>query len=194
MKKLIIGLVFGLVSSGCIANAPFGLRVGMSLSEVKKVAGNPTLIDTYNYRFSKVPVSHSSFVDYGMIITPKHGLCKIFAFGEALPANSYGDSVKREFTKIEKSISSKCGEPLGVNDYLKTGSIWSNPNEWMMGLYKEERKLNAGWDVGEKNGVDFIALKAGALNSGKGILSLTYELSNIEGCLAELSSASNEGL
>ncbi len=74
--------------------------------------------------------------------------------------------------------------PSKVFDFLKYGSIWKEPNDWMMGLKQKERTLVAFWD--DETGADMsstvanIMLEANATSSSSGYLSLSYEFDNAQ--------------
>jgi hypothetical protein len=60
-------------------------------------------------------------------------------------------------------------------DFLRAGSIWKEPEDWMMGLLKDERTLVAVWEKALPNRIHDVVLKAGALSREKGFHKLTYE-------------------
>lgn len=83
-------------------------------------------------------------------------------------------------------------------DRLLPGSIWNEPEDWMMGLKQKERQLQASWGTKErsqlKNGVRQILLTARALNSSEGYLILQYSFENFASCERELDAAKNDVL
>jgi len=109
----------------------------MSLSELSKVI---TLKDdgNYSYSTSSLPRSHPDFNLYTLRITPTHGLCSIVAMGRVINTSVYGTELINAFNNIESSLTSKYGTPKHL-DYLLPGSIWHEPNDWMMSLLKKER-------------------------------------------------------
>ena len=80
------------------------------------------------------------------------------------------------------------------HDFLRSGSIWDEPEDWAMGLYKEERVLQSFWTFSparSEDGVQAVYLTANALSSSKGYVSLFYEFSNFDQCSKELDKAKN---
>ncbi|MEB6679903.1 hypothetical protein [Acinetobacter lwoffii] len=194
MKNILLSIFLVGAAVSSFAEAPFGLKVGMSLAEVKKVSGPAEVLEKNYYSFKNVPIPYKGFKDYLMVITPKSGLCKVLGFGNPITTSVYGDGVKAEFSTLKESLIKKYGKPIGDYDFLRAGSIWKNPNEWMMSLYREERILTAAWEPKEDNGVENIMLKARATGRSTGVITLSYELSNNEACLAEKESRDISGL
>ena len=193
MKK-ILGLCFCFLSLSAIAGVPFGLTVGMPLSTVKKVSGNPEVLSRYSYSFKKVPTPYKGFEDYLMVITPKNGLCKVIGYGEKITTNVYGDDLRFNFNKVKESLIKKYGQPEVDFDFLRAGSIWRNSEDWTMSLYKEERVLSAGWEPNEVNGIKNIMLKVNGLGRNTGRIVLSYELSNFDACDKEKEASDIAGL
>ncbi|MDN5434658.1 MAG: hypothetical protein L0G10_13515 [Acinetobacter sp.] len=193
MKRLL--LIGTLLFSGLAnAEAPFGLKTGMSLAEVIKVSGVAEVLDKNYYSFKNVPKPYKAFKDYLMLITPQNGLCKVLGWGKPITTNVYGDGIKDEFASLKESLTEKYGTPVGDYNFLRSGSIWKEPNDWTMGLYKEERTLVAAWEPNEENGVKNIMLKARANGPNSGQVTLSYELSNSPSCFKEKGDKDTSGL
>ena len=87
-----------------------------------------------------------------------------------------------------RTFRNRNGYDLAANrKYIRCcshGSIWKEPNDWMMGLKQKERTLVAFWD--EETGADMsstvanIMLEANATSSSSGYLSLSYEFDNAQ--------------
>lgn len=185
MKKLILSLSLIVCSMPLMADAPFGLKVGMSLDDLIKIGGKPNQLGGNGYSFNSVPLPYAGFQDYVMTITPQNGLCKVVGFGKHITTSSYGDGVKLEFSAIKESLVAKYGKPKNNFDFLKVGSPWRNPSDWMMGLYSGGRVLTTTWEPNETDGIKNIMLTANARNRNEGYITLSYELSNVAECRAE---------
>ena len=71
-------------------------------------------------------------------------------------------------------------------DYLLPGSIWDEPEDWMMALRQNERRLQAVWKGSTlPNEVLTIILDASALSGSQGYLLLQYSFENEELCDSE---------
>ena len=109
-----------------------------------------------------------------MRFSPKDGLLQIMAFGNDIDTNGFGEAVHKSFMEILDDISQTYGKP-GIIDHVEVGSIWNEPQDWMMGLLKKERILEASWDKALPNRVSGIVLQARADSTAIGFLRLTYE-------------------
>lgn len=128
-------------------------------------------------KFSTVPKPHAALEFYSLIFSPKTGLLKVVAYGKDIKISVYGEAVRSAFVEIRDAIANSYG-PADINvDNLKRGSIWNEPGEWMMALYKAERLLLVGWGTKTTlpNQLLGIVLEAKALSTEKGFLSLAYE-------------------
>ena len=67
-------------------------------------------------------------------------------------------------------------------DFLQSGSIWNEPNEWMMALAKDERYLGCYWNATPDNqlpdGLSYIELSAYATSREKGLIKVMYRFTN----------------
>jgi hypothetical protein len=111
-----------------------------------------------------------------LTFSQEKGLLRIVAVGEDIQTNGFGMEVQSAFKKIEEVVSTNYGEPKTFN-YVLSGSIWNESQDWMMGLLKKERTLWAAWDLKSvrPNHIIAIALGANALSTEKAYLDLTYE-------------------
>jgi len=121
-----------------------------------------------------------------VLFTEKTGVCKVMATGVTVNASVYGDELQSEFESVRTSLQGRYGAGE-LQDFLRPGSIWDEPRDWMMGLYKKERVLAALWSGPSlPSDIAAIGLQTRALGPGEGWLSLTYEFSNFEQCQAEI--------
>jgi len=181
------------LSSSAIAG-PFGLEMGMSL---KEIGGTPENIAYGKYKLTSVPKPHSAFEFYVIQVAPNSGLCWIKAIGKDIATSSYGLELKSEFSEMEKKLEGTYGKHK-IMDFLMPGSIWNEPNEWMMGLIKKERVLMALWDKKEGSALpanlETVALIASPSSRDKGYISIEYLFANEESCNAELAAQEDDAL
>lgn len=170
---------------------PFGLEAGISRDLIEQMAGQPLVLSDKVqslYILAKPPKPNSAFENYAIVISPTVGLCQIRAIGKSMSSNSFGHQLRDEFTQMQTSLTSVYGRPE-VLDFLMSGSIWKDPSDWMMALYKKERSLIAEWAGTSKeplkNDVQNITMVARAENTGKGYVMLQYSFSNHDVCAAE---------
>ena len=191
MKKVVIFFaVLAFIVSGLFAG-PFGIEMGWTVEDLKNNGITFTTrkktqnITTYDV-FPKT--THPSFESYSVAIDDVKGVYKINIFGNDIETSIYGIALKEEYEKIKNQISITYGTPKSY-DYLRSGSIWDEPNEWMKSLEKEERVLHSFWYPEPKETIESIFLEAIALGSDSGYLFLSYQSNDIDEILARRDSA-----
>ncbi|MEI9969760.1 MAG: hypothetical protein WDM87_14475 [Terracidiphilus sp.] len=171
-------LLFAFSSTLCVAG-PFGFDYGMSKQDVVKIVGKNAIVedDGDMLTLSTAPKPHGDFDKYLLIISPEKGLLKIVAVGIDIDTSGDGTQLKDEFEKLRTALSANYGQPEHDFDFLHAGSIWTDDQDWMMGLLKQDRSLASYWDANPALRPNFegIALEAKALSSDKGYVVLSYE-------------------
>jgi len=191
----IVGLIGSPVNAG-----PFGLTMGMSKSEIdnacgviaEPLEGSPCLFYT-----ETVPKPHSAFEGYALLVPPSTGLCQIRAISKDVHTSSHGLQLRTQFEALREALVKKYGA-CDELDTLLTGSIWNEPEDFMMGLLKRERFLRAEWDFrpnSESNSeIARITLGAEAKSRDTGWLLLQYNLSNHDEGQAALEDLEDDSL
>ncbi|MCS2152990.1 hypothetical protein MUU49_10485 [Scandinavium goeteborgense] len=182
------------------ADGPFGLEAGLTQKNIEDMIGAKLkpLPDNVNlYTSNKLPNQNADFEMYGLLISPKAGLCEIRAVGKNIDSDSYGLALKSRFEDLSSSLSSLYGK-AETTDLLLAGSIWKEPQNWMMGLYKKERFLSATWkttiETPLKNNIGTISIEARANSSAQGYVYLQYSFTNDDVCQAEIDGAKKNSL
>lgn len=182
MKNLTLAAVLLSVSVAATAG-PFGLDMGTPLAELnKQMKLKPETPAVYST--PSVPKAHPEFDSYALVVTPTHGLCKIVAGSKAISTSVYGAELVRTFSDFESALATKYGNPKRY-DFLRNGSIWKEPREWMMGLLKKERTLESYWTNEDRelpDSVKAIQLQAHALSKEQAYVTLVYEFKNLVQC------------
>lgn len=178
-------------------SGPFGMEKGMTLEAVQRLGKFDPIDSKYVYRAKNLKSGHPDFELYSVIITPLSGLCKISLVSKDVETNSYGSELSSKYSELKGTLSGKYGPVKMEYDFLMSGSIWKNSNEWMMSLRQKERTLAAFWDKKTSSlndSLSGISLEAKALSQNKGYIILSYEFDNIDACIAERSAANNSNL
>ncbi|EHN8827915.1 TPA: hypothetical protein ACJIWA_004797 [Enterobacter bugandensis] len=182
------------------AEGPFGLEAGLTQKNIEDMIGAKLkpLPDSVNlYTSDKLPKQNADFEMYGLLISPKAGLCQIRAVGKNIDTDSYGLALKARFEDLSSSLSSLYGK-AETTDLLLAGSIWKEPQDWMMGLNKKERFLSATWkgtkETPLKNNIGAISIEARANSSAQGYVYLQYTFTNDDVCQAEIEGAKKSSL
>jgi hypothetical protein len=173
--------------------------MGMTAQELQRLTG--AVIDTGThgvYRSVRVPAPHEAFESYNFIVAPSTGLCKVWATGKTIENDAYGSEIRSAFNRLETALDAKYG-PHDRLDFLKSGSIWDEPREWMMSLSERERTLISYWGLDQNKGktpppVETVSLRASGLSRSSGWLTLSYEFSNVDKCLDEIKKMDNSSL
>ena len=180
-----------LAQKGEAGNGPFGLRMGMSASELRQVLDvkvtepdqRPLVLQT-----ERLPKHHDAFEGYLLIVSDKVGLCKIVGLGETISVKPEGKELKSAFEDLERAIERKYGKHL-TRDELEGNSKLSDKKQWMLALHGKERALAAFWDAEERSTLSddifSIVLDARALSESEGYLRLSYAFNNWDRCEAE---------
>lgn len=182
------------------AEGPFGLEAGLTQKNIEDMIGAKLkpLPDSVNlYTSDKLPKQNADFEMYGLLISPKAGLCQIRAVGKNIDTDSYGLALKSRFEDLSSSLSSLYGK-AETTDLLLAGSIWKEPQDWMMGLNNKERFLSATWkgtkETPLKNNIGAISIEARANSSAQGYVYLQYTFTNDDVCQAEIEGAKKSSL
>lgn len=186
MKKLVNTALFLLVifpASFCFAG-PFGFDYGMSKQQIIRLVGRDAVAketeDTLELKTAPKP--HSAFELYICVISPQKGLLKVGAIGVDVETSSSGFELRHSFDALEQALTDNYGTPEKTFDFLQAGSIWNEPQDWMMGLLKHDRVLAYYWSPkpGAIHHIESIGLEAKALSSEKGYIVLSYEFEGFE--------------
>lgn len=167
-------------------DGPFGLAMGMTTAEVQSAIGVPPDVSFRNMViYTTAPTPHPKFSRYVLIFGGATGLCKVAGVSE-IDTNRYGSDIRASYADFKQSLA-KYGNPTEI-DRLYDGSIWDEPEDWMMALLKKERVLASYWGTeGDtlSGDIESIYLQAEADSLDSGSLTIGYDFTNINECLAE---------
>lgn len=175
--------------------APFGLSLGMKLDDFSEFV--PVEIAPFKYRLDKPPKPHPAFDFYILQITPESGLSWIKAIGNNIQTNGFGNSIKNAFLEMEGKLIKTYGN-CEKTDLLLQGSIWNEPQDWMMAILKGERLLACNWD--EKTGaklteaIESVFLIASGREADSGFIAIEYALKNNSAAAQEIALSQDDVL
>ncbi len=183
------------------ADGPFGLQEGLTLKNIEDMTGSkpiPIEGSTNLYSISTVPKPNSDFEGFGLLISPTVGLCQIRALGKTIQSDSYGLNIKQKFDDLDQILTSKYGAGKKT-DFLLSGSIWKEPQDWVMGLKQQERFLMKDWKNAEQtamkeSNLSEVGIQARAVDANSGYIFLEYDFKNTPACTAELESKKKSSL
>jgi hypothetical protein len=181
-RSLVLLMLLGILLVGqAFASGPFGFEYGMTREQVIQLVGKQAIKEPREDGFilTTAPKPHSAFELYRLVISPEKGLLKIVAGGNSVQTNGYGEQLKQAYAAVVDGVTQKYGTPTTTLDYLPPGSIWQEPQYWLMGLLRKERKLQAFWELKKPvNHVTLIEIEAFAYSgadSGFVICSFEFE-------------------
>lgn len=146
MKKACV-YCFVLFVAAALNAAPFGLKMGMTMQEVKEASSGVTLrsIPDLKDAYSFVPAkTHPLFSQYVVQINDTVGLYGIFAVGDDMKLDNYGTQIKDAFDNIVERVSKTYGTPL-ITDTLAPDTMWKDDKYWTNAFHDGARKLSAQW-------------------------------------------------
>lgn len=186
-----------LISSGvATADGPFGLSMGMSQDDMGPLEpmDSPLL-----FMAEQVPVPSSHFDMYVVMMGEKAGLCAVRTITDPIDTNRFGHALTREFEKLQDALAERYNNEGTKVDLVMPGSLWDEPQDFMMGLRRDDRKLVTLWEANDNTAMaaanlSTITLEAKALTRSKGVLVLQYEFENMTQCREESRQQENQGL
>ena len=162
--------------------SPFGLIKGLTIQAIEEATGQKP-IQEKNVFIISPPKTHPSFDQYFVRINEKVGLYYIKAIGKPISTSVYGSELLSEYQTVLAGVRKTYGVPKEYN-FLKAGSIWSEPNDWMMGLLKKERVLMSVWSINNglilPDNIKQIILVGVALKQDTGYIVLEYYFDNYD--------------
>jgi len=132
----------------------------------------------------EAPKRHSDFDTYIVQASPEHGICWIKATGIEITDNGYGSSLKARTDAIAGQIRTVYGTPKSLLNTLLPGSIWKDPDDWMMALAQNERYYMHEWSGISSRGINTIYVAAKAKYSQSGYVIVEFYGDNHEACEA----------
>ena len=195
--------VLALFSPVFAQKGPFGLERGMTREQIIHLVGANNVEQSSSKGdtlvLNTVPKPHPAFELYKLYVSPADGLLKISALGEDIRTNGFGEAVRIEFSAMREAICSNYGQPSRDYDFIRSGSLWTEPQDWTMGLLKQDRDLESYWmSVGVKMGtlelpnkINVITLNARVTSLERGYLRLNFEFDGWDAYLDSLNAKQN---
>jgi hypothetical protein len=160
MKRLmtfsLLSVFFVIFSIQFISAQPFGIDMGMSLTEVRQVSKTPPKLIQDNVYEITPPKTNDMFETYYVRIDPEYGVYWLKGIGKDLYTNSYGERLKTTFEILVESIRKTYGQELYRVDELQESSIYGDPNYFMYALQNGDSDLYAVWSMLDENSGVFI--------------------------------------
>ena len=189
-------LLLCLSSSTALHAQAFGVQMGVPVSKYQaRVAGDGT--DPNAFRIT-VPEPNSEFEGYLAFATPQTGVCKVIGLGKTHANDAYGTETRSAFDRFRSALVARYGKSSDY-DFLRSGALWKEPQEWVWSIYKKERTMTSFW-IPSSGAVlpaelSAIRLDARSINPASGAyLVLDYEFANFAQCKKLMDQRDNTGL
>lgn len=173
-----LALSWSCVATGQTADGPFGFYKGETMEQAIASVGRSHVKETKGdmLHLDAAPKGHPEFEEYSLIFSPRDGLLKITAIGVDIKNDADGSDSRAKFQRFKTALTSTYGQPSDQFDFLKAGSIWTDSNDFMMGILKQERILDSYWKPADHiHGINIVALELGATGSSTGYVNVSYE-------------------
>lgn len=182
MKKIVLIFCFVLLTIKIFA-APFGLKMGMTLDDIKEACNGeePMYAGNDCYYFSPAK-KHPYFRTYIAFIDDEYGLYCLKAISNDISTDRYGKEVKNEFADIKERIAKTYGKPK-IIDKLEPDYLYRDEKYWLTGIEEGGRTYAASWQSSTKNqlkdDLDYVLLYTSAKSyKNIGWITLQYNFSN----------------
>lgn len=178
LKQILPYILLAVSANGAFAaDGPFGVSMG---DDPMKLGCAP-LTAAGTYRCNTLPKAHSAFEGYVLKSTEQTGVCWIKAVGLDVNVNSAGSEIRMQVDQLAEQISITYGKAAPL-DWLQTGSIWDEYEEWMMALSKGERIYSYEWDARGKKNLTQVYLAAVTSRADQAYAVAEFSFSNKTEC------------
>lgn len=175
-KSFAFVMAFLIFAMPIVLAQPFGLKMGMTLEELKAKGCNPRQLagETIRY-FVSPPNPHYLFDTYIVSISKNYGTFIILAISKNIETSKYGSEIMNQYLGVRKQLNMIYGKSRNI-DFVSPKSVWK---DWMASLLAKERSLSSYWS--REDGSDMpddlrrISLESEALSTTVGYLKLQYE-------------------
>ena len=162
--------------SAATNSGAFGFRMGQRIEEINANATkNAGWFET-----TAPPMPSRLFPEIVIQATKASGVCFVKGVGENFTSDSNGLSVKSELEKLRATLDLKYG-PSELNDQLVTGSIWNEPEDWMMSLLKKERIYFIEWSP-PTGDIKTVSIIPNASSTDSAYITIEYYFKNSDKC------------
>ena len=179
MKRLVMLTLLLLLCGMALFAGPFGLEMGWTRQDLTE-NNVKILVDEGNSLMVEPPSPHSSFDAYLLSIDSEFGLYSIYAISDSISTSKNGQQFLSEYNHIKEQLISSYGDPTKDINNLSYGSIWDEPQDFMMSLIKKDRLLGCIWELDEGNGNMTVSLIPSAESLSSGFLAIIYNSSNYD--------------
>lgn len=187
LRLLMMTSIALLVTGQALADSdgPFGVSKGSDPTSY----GCSAMNQSGYFSCKAMPKMHPDLTGYVVQAAPGLGTCWVKGISDPISSDSYGSALRAKVDDLAKQLSSVYGKGK-KHDELLPGSIWSDANEWTMGLKQNERQYYYEWSpsTGAKMKADLndVYVSAAGTSSSDGYVSVEFYFDNYDACQAAL--------
>jgi hypothetical protein len=182
---------------------PFGFERGMTKDQIVALVGQGAVEKEskdfggmqINLWVTTAPAPQKEFRKYLLTLSPTAGLLKIVAVGEMLDTSADPQLLLEHYNDQKSLLTQAYGKPTADLDYLKPGSALREPGDFMAGLLKKDRHLQAFWVHDKastfKDHVTGVQLQPFAYSATNGVVDQVYEFEGFDTFRDSLDTARN---
>lgn len=142
------------------------------------------------YRCANPPKKHPDIERYIVQFIPGIGACFIKGISVDISDSRYGYNTRSAIDGIYDQLKGKYGDAEKF-DFLRSGSVWDEPEDWMMGLTEDERVYAYMWKLPSPiDGISSLGIFANGLGSDTAFWSV--EFSTPKSATCDATDAKNE--
>jgi hypothetical protein len=126
------------------AEAPMGLKVGMSVAEIEEATGielKPDGGDHHKGESDRLPFDMKVL---SVTVDKEEGLCQFNIHGQLVDGPAGRDIIK-QIDVFRQGMRAKYGEPTIDTANLVEGAKWGSPGAWCMSIISKEREVLCAW-------------------------------------------------
>ena len=167
-------------SSNSQSTGPFGLRRGMTKSQVISIIGHDAVkkettnaLGGSSLTVTSVPKPFREFEEYQLFFSNTDGLLKIIAIGKDIPTSEEGAELREHYSDLKQLLSNTYSTPQEIDFVKSDNSALAEPGNFMLSMLEKERDLSCFWSsqkVKLKDDIGGIVLEAKATRLDTGTL------------------------
>jgi hypothetical protein len=189
MKKYMATLLLAGLATFMTWAGPMGFERGMTFDQLKAIDPAIEKIEDNRYIMTTAPQPSSRFKMYIVTIHPEHGLLRLLCLGVDVTTSKFGDQIRSAYNGIKEKLIESYGAPTFQAEFLKAGSLWDDPQYFMMGLIEKDRYHYSNWGEESKPvnaEIDTVYLEIMAFSQTSAIVRLEYDFTGAETLIAAM--------
>ena len=184
-------------------DGPFGVKMGLDRSQLRKVIGDPYFESDNALLSRKAPTEIRPFKKYMYAFTSDGKLCAVQGTFE-VEAGQDGAEVKEAYADLVDKLKRKYGNPTNEVDETPKNAMLAEEQFWMMSLSSKDRSLKTEWANFEPKAqinnkipaeLDYLSVTAEGTDSPRTAeISLIYLFANSAKCKSDMDAQSAKNL